>query len=433
MAVEQEGLKREIGLWGFSSNIINIVVGAGIFVLPAIVAAGLGSASILAYLFCGLLIMLVMLCFAEVGSKVTQSGGAYSYIEVAFGKYPGFLTANVFVFGAAIFSDAAVANAFADTLSYLFPVFSNEVFRALFFIFIFSGFTAINILGVKYGINLIKFVTIAKLIPLLIIVLAGWTGVSASNLIWEQTPSMQSLGEVSLILFFAFQGAETALNVGGEIRNPKKTIPAGIIISITVIVVLYLFIQIIAQGVLGNALADFTDAPLAEVATRILGPAGGTIILIGAAVSMFGFLSGEILNMPRLIYQASKDGVIIPSWLASVHPKFATPYIAIPAYAALGCGLSIWGDFEQLAILASASMLLIYFGVSLSVIKLRISEGKKMNDSFRIPGGYTIPIFVIIVILWFLSNLPIEELTGMAIFIAFWTIVFFVMKKLRQK
>ena len=127
----------------------NTVVGAGIFVLPAIVAAGLGSASILAYLFCGVLIMLVMLCFAEIGSKVTVSGGAYSYIEVAFGKYAGFLTTNIFVFGAAVLSDAAVANALADTLSILFPVFSNEWFRAFFFIFVFSGFTVINILGVN--------------------------------------------------------------------------------------------------------------------------------------------------------------------------------------------------------------------------------------------------------------------------------------------
>ena len=122
-----EGLKREIGVLGLSANIVNLIVGAGIFVIPAIVAERLGAASILAYLFCGFLIMLIMLCFAEVGSKLTQSGGAYSYIEVAFGKYFGFLTVNFFILGATIMADAAVANALAGTLAYFMPVFNNEI------------------------------------------------------------------------------------------------------------------------------------------------------------------------------------------------------------------------------------------------------------------------------------------------------------------
>ena len=108
-----DGLKREIGTWGLSASIINGIVGAGIFVLPAVVAEGLGAAGILAYLFCGFLVALVMLCFAEAGSKVATSGGAYAFIETAFGRYPGFLTSMLSVAGT-IASDAAIANALAD-------------------------------------------------------------------------------------------------------------------------------------------------------------------------------------------------------------------------------------------------------------------------------------------------------------------------------
>ena len=123
---ENDGLKREIGVWGLVSNSINIVVGAGIFVLPAIVAEQLGTASVLAYGICGVLIVLMMLCFAEIGSRIIVTGGAYAYIEVAFGRYAGFLTTNIFIFGAAIMANAAVANVLADTLAYFFPRFQNS-------------------------------------------------------------------------------------------------------------------------------------------------------------------------------------------------------------------------------------------------------------------------------------------------------------------
>src|SRR5258708_34448961 len=120
-----EGLRREIGLWGLTSNIINVVIGSGIFVLPAIVSETLGAAGILAYLFCGFLITVIMLCFAEVGSKITVTGGAYAYIEAAFGGYLGFITTNIFVFGASVMAGSAVASALAHTMSYLVPQFSD--------------------------------------------------------------------------------------------------------------------------------------------------------------------------------------------------------------------------------------------------------------------------------------------------------------------
>lgn len=426
-----EGLKREIGVWGLSANIINLVVGAGIFVIPAIVAEGLGPASILAYLFCGFLIMLIMLCFAEVGSKLTQSGGAYSYIEVAFGKYFGFLTVNFFIIGATIMADAAVANALASTLAYFMPVFKNEIIRALFFVAIFSGLALVNIKGVKQGITLVIITTIAKLTPLLLLVFIGFTKITMSNLAWESMPSSNDLGEVSLILFFAFQGAESGLNTGGEVKNPQKTIPKGILISISFVILLYVLIQLVAQGVLGASLSGYKDAPLAEVARHVVGPLGVTIILLGAAISMFGFLSGDVLNMPRVIYSAARDRVIRPFQLANIHKKYATPYWSIILYAGMGCIFSITGEFKQLAILSSASVLLIYLGVALAMIKLRISK-KADAGTFKIWGGYTVPILSILIILWVLSKLASNELVGIASFVgilsAIYLIVFYLQK-----
>jgi amino acid transporter len=428
----EEGLKREIGLWGISSNIINVVIGSGIFVLPAIVSEGLGSAGILAYLFCGFLITLIMLCFAEAGSKVTTTGGAYAYIEVAFGKYFGFLATILLIFGACLMATAAVANALADTLSYLFPIFKAFWFRTIFFLTIFSGLTIVNVIGVKKGISLIKLITIAKLAPLFLLIVWGATKVVVENILWQDIPSLGDVGKVSLVLFFAFQGAESSLSVSGEVKNPKKNIPKGIMLSFIIILLFYVGIQLVAQGVLGNSFTNYMDAPLAEVAKRIMGPAGITVMIAGAAISMFGYLSGDTLNIPRVLFRSAVDRVIPVKPLAKVHSRYATPYIAVIVYAVLGCFFAITGEFKQLAILSSASVLLVYLGVALSVISLR-RKIPHNPTGFKIPGGITIPILASLTILWLLSNLTRPEMIGMAIALVALSLVFLLLRILTRK
>jgi len=161
-----EGLKREIDIWGLAANTVNLVVGAGIFILPALVATYLGEASILAYVFCGILMFAIVLCFAEIGSQVTTTGGAYAYIHAAFGPYAGFLSNSLFWFGTGVLMNAAVVNAMADMLAVFIPALSFPLYRALFFLLIFGGFALINIRGVKYGNGMVKINTFIKLIPL---------------------------------------------------------------------------------------------------------------------------------------------------------------------------------------------------------------------------------------------------------------------------
>ncbi|MEO6453831.1 MAG: amino acid permease, partial [Ginsengibacter sp.] len=398
---------------------------AGIFVLPAVVAATLGTAGILAYLFCGVLLSLIMLCYAETGSKIICTGGSYAYIESAFGKYAGFLTANIFVVGASITADAAVANALADTISFALPLFRQSFVRILFFAIIFSGLVALNIRGVKQGMRLVKFNTVAKLLPLLFIITFGFSRVSFSNLEWTSIPPAYDLGKMCLLLFFAFIGGETGLNVSGEIKNPSKTIPRGIFIAVISVLTVYILIHVVAQGMLGPSLTKYKDAPLAEVARKLVGPFGVTLMLFGAGISMFGYLSGEILNMPRIIYGAARDNVIPIKSLSKVHPKYATPYIAIIVYSSLSFTLAVIGQFQQLAMLASASMLIIYLGVAAAVIKLRITN-KHIAGSFNIPGGYTVPVLSIVAILWFLSNLSGKEMLGMLIFLSLLSIIYLI-------
>ncbi len=419
-----EHLNREIGIFGLSANIINIVIGAGIFVLPALVTGVLGRASIIAYLFCGLLITLIMLCFAEIGSKIIISGGAYSYIEVVLGRYPGFIAAFFFLL-TGVTSDAAVANAVADVAGSLFPFMQTGIIRLLIFLIIFAGLGYINIIGVKDGVGFVKMITLAKIIPLIFILLIGTKDLSVSHLVWDSMPSVTKIGEASLLLFFAFMGAESALSVSGEVRHPQKTIPKAIFISIAFILFIYIFIQLISQAILGSALSGYTENTLGHVAGKIVGPVGLVLMTMGAGVSMFGNLSSEVLSIPRVLYAVSNDRLIPVKILSKIHSKFATPYVAIIVYAGLDFLFASTGGFKELVIVSSASVLLIYLGVAVAVIKLRFTgEKHSRGDHFRIPGGIVVPVLTVLVITCFLSNLKQNEIIGVAVFFVVLSIIY---------
>lgn len=429
---EKENLKREIGTRSLSLAILNITIGTGIFVLPAIIAEKLGSAAILAYLVCGVLIFLIALCFAEVGSKITKSGGTYTYIETAFGPFAGFLANNLFIFGSCIVSDAAVANALADTMKYFCPSLDKEIFRILFFVFIFGILALLNVRSVKNGVRFIEFATFAKLIPLVLLVTAGIGFVSPANLKWTTYPTLSNIGTTSLLLFFAFLGIETPVTNGGEMKNPKRTIPLGIFFGISSVLILYISIQLVTQGVLGNSISAHKDSPLAAVAGIIFGKAGITLMIGAAAISMLGNLGGEILSIPRILYAGGRDG-IMPRFFAKVHPRFFTPHIAVAFYAFLGLILAIFGGFKQLAIISSAATLFIYLGVVLATIKLRKSDSVPSEKTFRIRGGILVPVLATSSILWLLSHLTKPEFIGILVFTLVFSLIYLIIKLVKKK
>lgn len=426
-----EGLKRVIGIPGLSLNILNNTIGAGIFALPAIVSIALDGFAILGYIFCGIMMAAIMLCYAEIGSRVTSSGGSYAYVEAAFGSFAGFIINWLFFFGFGILSDAAIINIVPDSLAVILPVFKNSGARALLFLILIGFMVVVNVRGAKHGLGFVKFITIIKILPLVAIIVFGFSNIESANLHRENLPSFKTFGNTILVLFFAFAGFETALNVSGEIKSPKRTIPLGILIAGVFVLIIYILLQTVTQGVLGTNMESVKNAPLAAVAEKIIGPAGGIILLIAAAVSCFGNVSGDLLLTPRLLFAAAKNG-IFPSFLGKVHPRFATPYWAIIVYGSLIFGLSISGGFKQLAILASAAILIIYLAVILAAIKLR-NKKENTEKSFRIPGGLLVPFIGIASIIWLLTSLSKWEIGSTVIFIAVICILYFLMKKYQKK
>lgn len=417
-----ENLKREIGARSLAIACVNIMVGSGIFVLPALVAEELGAAAILAYICCGILVFLVALCFAELGSQTTSSGGSYTYIKDAFGPYAGFLASNLYLLGS-MASDAAIANALTDTLQVFVPSLRVDQYRLLFQFIIFGGLAWLNISSVKNGVRFVLFTGVGKIIPLVVLVIFSISQVQSENLSWAVQPNSTNIGAASLLLCFAFLGLEVSLCNGGEIKNPRRTVPLGLLGALSFVLVLYIAIQLTSQGVLGNNLTANKEAPLAALANTVWGKPGMIIITAVTALSILGSLSGEILSMPRILFAAARNG-FMPRPLASVHPRFATPHIAIWVYAGIGFILAASGSFKQLAIIASASLLLIYLGSVLAVIRLRKKQPRESIKGFRVPGGMTIPLLASVAIVWLLSHSSKTEVTGISIYIGILTVLY---------
>ena len=430
-AKNDEGLKRVVGVSGLALAIVNGVIGSGIFVLPAIVGIAMGAFGIFGYVFCSIMLAAIMLCYAEIGSKVTCSGGSYAYVEAAFGDFPGYIVNWLYFFGWSILGSAAVMNILVDSLAVLFPVFSNPLIRGLFFFVLIGLMVLINIRGVKQGIGLVKGITIIKLLPLIGIIIFGFARIKAANLHWEHIPSVKTFGDTAFILFYAFAGFETSLCVSGEFKNPKRTVPLGIFLGGTIVLIIYLLLQTVTQGILGEAIANFKDAPLAAVAEKIVGPVGTTILLFTAAISCFGSVSADVMATPRSLFAAANDGMF-PKFLGKVHPKFSTPYLSVITYGLLIFIFSVSGGFKQLAILASAAILLIYLAVILSTIRLRMKKSEAIEKTFQIPGGLIIPFIGIAAIVWLLTSLSKWEILSTLIFIAVVCILYFIMKNFKK-
>ena len=404
------GLLRAIGVRGLTASIINITIGGGIFALPAAIAAGMGAASPLAFVVCALAMTLIVLCFAEAGSRVSLTGGPYAYVEVALGPFVGFLC-GVLLWLTGIFATAAVATVFSGTLARLVPALQGRVAEAIVLAVLFVAMAWVNVRGVKQGTRLVEITTVSKLVPLLLFVAVGAFFVRGSNLAIESLPSASAFGVTTVTLIFAFAGVESALVPSGEVKEPHRTVPRALFFAILLITLLYIGIQVVAQGILGPALADPANAraPLAAAAERFMGSGGAIFMLAGAAISTFGYVSGMTLAAPRALYAFGRDG-FAPTALAKVHDRFRTPHVAIIVQTAIVFALAASGTFIKLVKLANVSVLLLYLACCIAAWELRRRDVRSGGVPFRVPAGGLVPWIASAVILAILASATADEL-----------------------
>ena len=410
-------LIRAIGVPGLTANIVNSTIGAGIFVLPALVAKGLGPAAPLAFVCCAIAMVLFVTCFAIAGSRVSLTGGLYAYVEVAFGRYVGFL-AGVLYGITALGAVAGVVNVLVNSIAIVAPFLGNPVMRIVVMIAVYGTLVLINVRGVRGGAGAVTVVTLAKLVPLLLFICAGIFFIHPANLNWAAWPSSKSLGDSVILLIFAFVGIEVALIPSGEVKNPARTVPRSAYLALVVTTIIYITIQLVAQGTLGADLANYKDAPLAESAAKFLGNMGRTILLAGATISAFGFVTS--------------DGAL-PAFFAHVHPRYRSPDVAIITYAVLAFSLSVTGTFEQLAVLSNVAVLLMYLLCCAGCWLLVQRDVRGDGQPFNFLGMKIVPGLAIIAIIWILAHATVREFAVNGILLALASVVYLIRGQVRRK
>jgi amino acid transporter len=382
------GLVQVVGPLGLAANVVNIVIGAGIFVLPAAIAVQIGPAAPLAYGACAIAMGAIALCFAEAGSRVPTSGGPYGYAEAAFGPFVGFVM-GALVWLAAVLASAGIAAAVVDVLAGFWPPIGGPIARGGVIVSLYVLLAAVNIAGAAPGARLVGATTVAKLIPLLVFLLVGVFLIQPQNLTIPAAPDVGDFGRAMFLAIFAFSGMETALAVSGEVRAPARSVPIGLLGAMGGVTAIYILIQIVAQGVLGADLARSTT-PLSD-ALEGFSPGLAGLLLAGAAISMSGYLAGNALSAPRILFAAARDG-FLPTWLAAIHKRTHAPAAAIIVHLGIAAVLALTGTFIELAVLSTLATVGIYILGCAATLQLRrrgiATAGAPLRFRATVPAAF---------------------------------------------
>jgi basic amino acid/polyamine antiporter, APA family len=395
----QEGLIRGIRRWDLIAVAINGIIGAGIFGLPSRVYALIGSYSLIAFIVCALVVTLIILCFAEVSSRFSKTGGPYLYAREAFGPAVGF-EVGWLMWLARLTAFAANCNLLIDYLGYFWPAASGTYWREGIITAVVAGLALVNIRGVRNAALVSNVFTVGKLIPIIFFIAAGLFFIDPGNYSFAAPPSYGAFSTSVLILIYAFTGFEMAVIPAGEIRDPERNLPLAILTAIAVVAVLYICIQFVCIGTLPHLASS--QRPLADASNHFLGPAGGAIISAGVIVSIFGNLNVLILAGSRLPF-AMAEGRELPPVISKTHERFRTPYVAILITVGVMLVLTLWSTFTKQLTLSVIARLLSY-GLTCAALPVLRRKGDTRPGMFKIPGGVAVSMVALALAIWLLSN-----------------------------
>jgi basic amino acid/polyamine antiporter, APA family len=428
----REGLVRGIRRWDLVAVVINGIIGAGIFGLPSNVFARIGSYSLIAFAVCALVVTLIILCFAEVGSRYDATGGPYLYAREAFGSLLGF-EVGWLQWVARITAFAANINLLVGYLSFFWPAANAEPWRSLIITGLTLSLMLVNVTGVRKATVLGNFFTIGKLIPLILFIAVGLFFVNTGNFSFAAGEGSPQLGYAAfsgsvLLLIYAFTGFEMAVIPAGEVQNPQRNIPFALLTAIGIVATLYILIQFVSIGTLPG-LAGSTK-PLADASNNFLGTAGAVIISAGAMVSITGNLSLLILAGSRIPF-AMAEQKQLPRFLASTHKSFRTPHFSILLTTALMLALAISGTFIYALTISAIARLLTYAATCAALPKLRHTKDAP-PAKFKAPAGIYVSIAALLLAGWLLSNSKLTEARDAGIAAAIGLLIYFIYRHGRR-
>ena len=408
--------------------VINGVVGSGIFGLPAKTFKETGVYSIAAFGVCAIAVFIIILCFAEVSSRFTKTGGPYLYALSSFGRLPAFLTGWLLLVTRFI-TYAALINLLVTYLSVFSDWFTQPSSRIITIILLTLLLALINHLGVKDSTRVNNLLTVAKLLPLFLFIIVGFFFIEPINFEVKHTPDFSSFSSTVLLLVFAFGGFESVLVNSGEVKDPGKNLPFALLLAALIIAVIYILIQIVSIGTLPTLATS--SKPLAEAAGLFIGKTGATLIAIGALFSVTGTLNAIMLVGSRLPYAFSEEKQF-PKVFSFIHPKYKTPTLSLLLFMTVTILVSINYSFLSAASLSAITRVMIYAIVCISLIVLR-KKNAAQTGFFKIRYGKFIAIAGIAITIWLLSSSGLKELKDVAIAIGIGLLIYFLVEWEKRK
>ena len=410
--IDQAGLVQAIGRWSLVALVVNSIIGSGVFGLPSVLAGLLGAASPWAVLLAGAAVGIIIACFAEVASRFAQAGGPYLYARVAFGRMMG-IQVGWMLWLAQLAAPAANANLFVIYLGEFCPNVTRPGPRFLILTLLVGVLAFVNYRGVRAGAQVSNVFTVAKLVPLAIVIIAGMFYLLGGHHDAPRLPSSGDAGawlKAMLLLVFAYGGFETALTPMAEAKDPRRDTVFALFIALIICTVLYTSTQWIVIGALPDAAKS--ARPLADAARLILGSKGAALVAIGALVSCYGYLSAKVLAVPRVTFALAEEGDF-PAWFAAIHPRFRTPYFSVLLFAFLIWILSLFGNFSWNLTLSAVARLF-YYAVGCAALPV-LRKKQPEVERFRLPGGTFFAALGVVICLVLITRV---DLSGSIILLA---------------
>lgn len=400
-ATPTPALRRELGRWDLTAVGINQVIGAAIFLMPSQIAAEVGAWSPIAFVLVGVASLLVALCFAEVASRFDATGGPYLYTRAAFGRFTAFQIGWMYWF-MRVTSWASVVNGIALALGYYWPSIVEGFSRAVLITALVAVLAAINVKGIRETAWLVKILTVSKLVPLGIFIVAGLAFVRPERLLPHESVSVTQASTAALLLIFAFGGYDVITVPAGEAGNPRRDVPFALVMTIVAVTIVMGLVQLVVIGILPNSAGSTT--PVADATYLFLGSAGALMIGVGSVVSMTGNTAGQLLSGSRMLFAMGERD--LPPFFGKVHPAFRTPANAVLVTSGVTLALALTGSFARLAAASGFARLLVYTGASAATLMLRRPrfEGVVNRATFVVPFGPLVPILAIVVSMLILAG-----------------------------
>ena len=405
------GLLRVMGRRDLTAAVINAVIGSGVFALPAAVAALTGAWSPAAVLLAGVGMFSIVLCVAELGSRFDAAGGPYLYAREAFGPAVGFHVGWLLVC-TRLLSGAAVLNVLAAYLATLVPWVGTSAGRAVSMTAAVALVTAINVRGVRQAAWTVNLFTVAKLLPLALLIVLGAVHLRG-DVLATQRIAAPDWAEAVLLMVFAYGGFDVAVVAGAETRRPREVTAFAVVAGMLVVTVVYSLTQLAVVGVLPHAAAS--RAPVGDALGATLGAGGAALGGIAAVISTYGWLTGFALLLPRVLFSMAERGEL-PGALSRVHPTFRTPHVAVVACSLAALGLGLAGTFTASATLSAIGRLVVYVVTCAALVALRRRGG--LPAGFVLPAGVAVAVLGVAFSAWLLSTRSLSQGWSVSLIVA---------------